>query len=95
MADRGRDFRHTPNAEGRVRSHRTVDISTDDYEDPKGFVFQVAAAGDITFRGIDDDDDSTVEGLAVGGYPQVAGRAVICQVVRASSTVPAIIVGRP
>lgn len=72
----------------------TVDISVNDYVRGDGFICQVAAAGNLTFRTLGGSVDQTVKNMAAGDSVQVAGVPVLLQAVRASSTVTKIVVGK-
>ena len=74
---------------GPLRDKRTVDISTDDFEED-GFV---CAAGDLTYRTVDGKSDQT-ETLEKGAVVELGGVMVLLQVVRSSSTMDSIVIGR-
>ena len=69
-------------------------VGANDVEIPGGFICQVATVGNITYRTLGGIADQTESGLSVGDTINVGGHAVLLQVVRGSSTVTSIIVGR-
>ena len=65
-----------------------IDISANDYEDPKGFTAQVNKAGDVTYRTLLGDADQT-ETLSAGDY--IGGVTPVAVVaVRANATIATI-----
>ena len=83
---------------GPLRNKLFVTIGSTDYEPGFGFTCHVvapASGGSLTYRCLDGDADLTETGLAAGDFPNVAGVAVAVRIVRGSSTVTQIAVGRP
>lgn len=78
---------------GPLKDKRVVDISTNDFEDGRGFVVQVATAGALAYRTLEGDADQSENGLAKGAIVNVAGVPVLCRALRASSTVTSVVVG--
>ena len=76
---------------GPLRTERSVDISSDDFEDTRGFLVQAGGAGTITYTTLEGDriTKAVTQGvvLGVGNFP------VVCTQVDASSTIGTIIVG--
>lgn len=78
---------------GPLRDKLTVDISSSDYVEDRGFVCQAATAGDLTYRTHQGEQDQTEAGLDAGDAVEVAGVPVALRAVRSSSTVTSIVVG--
>ena len=78
---------------GPLRDKRVIDITSNDYVNERGFICQVSAAGNLTYRTLEGQADQTENGLEVGATVNVGGIPVIMQAVRASSTVTGIVVG--
>ncbi len=78
---------------GPLRDKRLVDISAADYVDQGGFVCQVAAAGDLTYRTIGGEADQT-DTLKAGDTVNVGGVMVVLIAVRASAAIGSIVAGR-
>jgi len=82
-----------PRPVGPLRDKITVDISSNDHTDEGGFVFQAAAAGNLTYRTLAGSADQT-EALDAGGTVNVGGVMVLLQAVRASSTIDSGVAGK-
>lgn len=78
---------------GPLRDKRIVDISAADHVDGSGFVCQVAAAGDLTYRTAAGSADQT-ETMAAGDTVNVGGIMVVLSAVRASAAIRSIAVGK-
>lgn len=78
---------------GPLRDKRVVDISAADHVDKGGFVCQVAAPGDLTYRTVGGEADQT-DTLEAGGTVQLGGVMVLLEAVRASATIGSIVVGK-
>ena len=79
---------------GPLRDRLVETIGTDDYELESGFICQVNSAGSLTYRTLAGISDLTQSGLVIGDIINVANIPVLLRVVRGSSTVTSIIVGR-
>lgn len=78
---------------GPLRDKRVVDISAADHVDEGGFVCQVAAAGDLTYRAIAGEADQT-DTLKAGDTVNVGGVMVALSAVRASAAIGSVIIGK-
>ena len=87
------DLRESRGPIGPVKDKLTIPIGTQDFEIPKGFICQVATAGNLTYRTLDGRSDQTETGLSVGDIINVADIPVVLRVIRGSSTVTSVVIG--
>ena len=78
---------------GPLRDKQVIDISSDDYINPRGFICQAVTAGDLTYRTLGGDVDQTESGLAIGDIINAGGIPVLLQSVLSTSTVTSIVIG--
>ena len=79
---------------GPLRDKYSVTVGTDDIEIPQGFICQVGTAGDITYRTLAGSVDQVETALTAGTTIGIGNHPVLLRIVRGSSTVTSIIVGR-
>ena len=82
---------------GPLRDRIVVDIRTEDYVRPEGFICEANAAGNLVYQTLRGTEDQAQNGLAVGDFPGVCGAPVTLKAVRnardSGTTVTSIVVG--
>ena len=78
---------------GPLRDKISVTIGTDDYEPGFDFIITAGDAGDLTYVTLGGTE--ATETVAAGDTINVGNVPVLCSIIRGSSTVTSVVVGRP
>ena len=88
------DIRNRDLPVGPPRDKLVITIGSADYELPQGFICQVNSAGDIDYRTLEGESDLSETGLSSGDIINVCGIPVLLRVIRGTSTITSVIIGR-
>lgn len=79
---------------GFCRNKHTVMIGASDFDHATGFTCQVAAAGDLTYRALEGEQDVTETGLSAADVITGPGDIpVVLKSIRGTSTVTSVVIG--
>lgn len=77
---------------GPLRGREVLDVASEDYERPAGFILQVGSSGAVTYRPVDGDSDVT-ENFSAAGVVSVGGIPLLLRAVRTGSNASPLVAG--